>query len=514
MNTESPSPQSKWKRLLPIGIVLIVALVLGAAILGSKKSAPTGDEYGHEAHADDAHHDAKIEGAGPAEPVKGPHGGRLFTEGGYGLELTIFETDVEPQFRAYTYQDGKPTDPAASQLTVSVQRLGRKPETYTFVKEGDYLKGNGVVGEPHSFAVTIVAAHAGQSHQFTYEQIEFRVAISDEQLNSSGVHLASAGPARIKTALQLQGEVRLNEDRTVHVVPRLAGLVESVSVNAGDKVRRGQVLAVLSSQALADQRSDLLGAQKRLGLARTTFEREKALWEGKISAEQDYLHARIALQEAEIAEQSARQKLASLGAVASSTGNLTRHEIHAPIDGVVTDKQISVGAVVKEDANIFVVADLSTVWVDMTVYAKDLNAVKVGQPARVKATSFDAQASGTLSYVGSLVGEQTRAAKARVVLPNPQGAWRPGLSVNVELTADEVEVPLAISVEAVQTFRDWTVVFGRHEDQFEPRLVELGRSDGAMVEVLGGLLAGELYATKNSYLIKADIGKSGASHDH
>ena len=514
MNTESPSPQSKWKRLLPTGIVLIVALVLGIAILGSKESAPTGDEHGHDAHADDAHHDKKAEGSESTEPAKGPHGGRLFTEGSYGIELTIFETGVEPEFRAYTYQDGKPTDPATSQVTVSVTRLGREPEVFNFAKESDYLKGDGVVGEPHSFAVTIAAEHAGQSHRFTYEQIEFRVAISDAQLNSSGVHLATVGPARIKTALQLQGEVRLNEDRTVHVVPRLSGLVESVSVNAGDKVRRGQVLAVLSSLALADQRSELLGAQKRLGLARTTFEREKALWEGKISAEQDYLQARAALQEAEIAEQSARQKLASLGALASSSGNLTRHEIRAPIDGVVTHKQISVGEVVKEDANIFVVADLSTVWVEMTVYAKDLNAVKVGMPVNVKATAFDAQATGTLSYVGSLVGEQTRAATARVVLPNPQGLWRPGLPVSVELTANEVDVPLAISVEAVQTLRDWTVVFGRYGDQFEARPVTLGRSDGRMVEVLGGLQAGERYAAKNSHLIKADIGKSGASHDH
>ena len=511
MNTDKSLPKSALQRLLPVGAVLLVALVLGVVILGSEKSASGGDEHGHDAHADEQHHEE-----GTAAPAKGPRGGRLFVVGGYGLELTIFETGVEPQFRLYTYQDGQPTDPAQSQVTVSVERLGRPPQVFAFAKEGDHLKGNGVVEEPHSFAVTIAAKNAGKTHQFKYEQVEARVAISDAQLKSNGLEVATVGPARIKTALQLQGEIRLNEDRTVHVVPRLAGLVESVSVNAGDTVRRGQVLAVLSSQSLADQRSELLGAHKRLGLARTTFEREKSLWEGKISAEQDYLQARVALQEAEIAAQSARQKLASLGAVASSSssGNLTRYEVRAPIDGVITDKQISVGEVVKEDTNIFVVADLTTVWVEMTVYAKDLNTVKVGQAARVKATSFEAQATGKLSYVGSLVGEQTRAAKARVVLPNPQGLWRPGLPVNVELTADEVEVPLAISVDAVQTLRDWTVVFGRYGEQFEARLVGLGRSDGTMVEVLGGLQAGERYAAKNSYLIKADIGKSGASHDH
>lgn len=510
MNTEISAPQSTLKRLLPIGVVLAIALALGVAILGSEKSTSTADEHEHEAHTEAAGHNDKA----AAEPAKGPHGGRFFTDGSYALELTIFETGVEPQFRLYTYQNGKPTDPATSQVTVSVERLGRAPQAYTFVKEADYLKGSGVVGEPHSFAVTITAEHANKAHRFSYEQIEARIGMSEVQMKNNGLEVATVGPARIKTALQLQGEIRLNEDRTVHVVPRLSGLVESVSVNAGDSVRRGQVLAVLSSQLLADQRSELLGAQKRLSLARTTFEREKTLWEGKISAEQDYLQARAALQEAEIAEQSARQKLASLGAVTSASGNLTRLEVRAPIDGVITDKQISVGEVVKEDANIFVVADLSTVWVEMTVYAKDLNAVKVGQVASVKASAFDAQASGTLSYVGSLVGEQTRAAKARVVLPNPQGLWRPGLPVNVELTAAEVEVPLAISAEAVQTLRDWTVVFGRYGDQFEARPVTLGRSDGRLVEVLSGLQAGERYAAKNSYLIKADIGKSGASHDH
>ena len=520
MSLDQPQRHPKLKQAVPIAVVLAIGLVLGALILGSNKAAPAGDEHGHESHAeaaghddkkpaDEAHHEAEV-----AAPKKGPHGGRLFADGDYSLELTIFETDVDPQFRIYTYRDGKPTDPAQSKVVVTVERLGRKPQPFAFVKQGDYLKGDAVVEEPHSFAVTIAAENAGKSHQFKFEQVEARVAMSEAQMASNGVQVATVGPARIKLALQLQGEIRLNEDRTVHVVPRLTGLVESVAVNAGDSVRRGQVLAVLSSQSLADQRSEWLAAQKRLALARTTFEREKLLWEGKISAEQDYLQARQALQETEITEQSARQKLASLGVSASPAGNLTRYEVRAPIDGVVTDKKIAVGEVVKDDANIFVVADLSTVWVEMTVHAKDLNVVKLGQRASVKATSFEAQAEGKLSYVGAMVGEQTRAAKARVVLPNPKGLWRPGLPVNVELTADEVEVPLAISADAVQSLRDSPVVFGRYGNQFEARPIELGRSDGKMIEVLGGLEPGERYAARNSYLIKADIGKAGASHDH
>lgn len=540
MKFDPSQRKSFLKQALPIALVLVAGFAFGGYIL-SKKAAPAGDEHGHDAHAeagdhadkehhgeagasakaasgghtddkkhaDEEHHDAEA-----AAPKKGPHGGRLFAAGDYGLELTIFETGVEPQFRIYTFRDGKPIDPALSKVAVTVERLGRKPQAFAFTKEADYLKGNGTVEEPHSFSVSITAENAGKTHQFKFDQVEARVAMSDEQLKNNGVQVASVGPARIKTALHLQGEVRLNDDRTVHVVPRLTGVVESVSGNAGDKVRRGQVLAVVSSQSLADQRSEWLAAQKRVALARTTFEREKSLWEGKISAEQDYLQARHSLQEAEIAEQSARQKLASLGVSGAVSGNLTRYEIRSPIDGVITDKKISVGEVIKEDANIFVVADLSTVWVEMTVYAKDVNAVQLGQKATVKATSFEAQAEGKVAYVGALVGEQTRAAKARLVLPNPKGLWRPGLPVNVELTAEEVEVPLAISADAVQTLRESSVVFGRYGNQFEARPIELGRSDGKMVEVLGGLEPGERYAARNSYLIKADIGKAGASHDH
>lgn len=499
MNLDPSPRQPRARQALLIGLIVLVGLALAAAILTRQKSKPAAEMSAGEAEV---------------EVVKGPHRGRLFTDKDYALELTIFETGVPPQFRIYTYRDGKPLDPALTKATVTLERLGRKPQTFHFTKEGEYLKGDAVVEEPHSFAVTIAAEYQGKAYRFGFEQAEFRVAMSDAQMAANGVQVASAGPARIKLALQLLGEVRLNEDRTVHVVPRLTGLVESVAVNAGDRVRRGQVLAVLSSQSLADQRGEFLAAQKRLALARKTHAREQQLWEEKISAEQDVLQAGQALQEAEIAEQSARQKLAALGATASVAGNLTRYEIRAPIDGVITAKQIAVGSVVKEDANIFVVADLSTVWVEMTVYAKDLNAVKVGQQATVKATAFEAQAEGKVAYVGSLVGEQTRAAKARVVLSNPKGLWRPGLTVNVELTADEVTVPLAIEADAVQTLNDWTVVFGRYGEQFEPRLVELGRSDGKMVEVLGGLEPGERYAARNSYLIKADIGKSGASHDH
>ena len=140
--------------------------------------------------------------------------------------------------------------------------------------------------------------------------------------------------------------------------------------------------------------------------------------------------------------------------------------------------------------------------------------IKVGQKATVKATAFDVEGEGAITYITTLIGGQTRTATARVELDNKTDKWRPGMFVNAELVAEEIPVPVAVSPDALQTIRDWTVVFGRYSQYFEARPLELGLSDGRMIEVLKGLSAGERYAAGNSFAIKAELGKSGASHDH
>lgn len=362
--------------------------------------------------------------------------------------------------------------------------------------------------------------HAGADHEIAtphqHEDAEVsrRVTMSDAQLKQAGVTLAQAGPARIATRLTLPGEVHYNADRTVQVVPRLPGLVEQVLVSAGQTVRKGQVLAVLSSSALADQRAETMAAQQKLALARSTFERERKLWEDKITAEQDYQQARAALIEAEIAERTARQKLAKLGAVAHDTAALTLFELRSPIDGAVTDKRISIGQSVSQDTPLFTVSDLSSVWVEAAVAAKDLPVVQTRQRVRISANAFDAQATGSVNYISPLLGEQSRSAIARSVVPNPKGLWRPGLAVNVEVTAEEVDTPIAVQAAAIQIVNGEQVVFVRHGQQLQARPLSLGRSYGRFVEVLKGLQAGETYAARNSFVVKADQGKAGASHDH
>ena len=347
----------------------------------------------------------------------------------------------------------------------------------------------------------------GEAHDET-------IVLTDAQIQSAGIGIDKATPARIRTSSQLPGEIRFNEDRTAHVVPRLTGVVESVPANLGQPVKRGQVLAVIASTGLSELRSELLAAQRRLALARSTYTREKQLWQEKISAEQDYLAAQQTLREAEIAVANAQQKLVALGASATGTGSLNRYEIRAPFDGIVVEKHIALGEAVKEDASIFTLSDLSSVWAEIVVPAKDLIVVRVGEKVVVRATAFDSTAEGQISYVGALLGQDTRTAKARVTLPNPKMAWRPGLFVNVDVVSGETEVPVSVLADAVQTVEDKPVVFVRVKDGFTAQPVKLGRADGKRVEVIDGLAAGTAYAASGSFVLKAELGKGSAEHSH
>jgi cobalt-zinc-cadmium efflux system membrane fusion protein len=339
------------------------------------------------------------------------------------------------------------------------------------------------------------------------------IRLSDAQIRDVGIQLAKSGPATIAVSVQLPGEIKFNQDRTAHVVPRIAGVVDSVSADLGQHVKKGQLLAVISSITVSDLRSELLNAQDRLALAKKTYQREKQLWEEKISAEQDYLQAQQSLKEAEISARNAQQKLAAMG-IAGSKGSLNRYELRAPFDGTIVEKHIALGESVREDANVFTIADLSTVWAEIVVPAHQLNVVRVGEQATVRTTAFDSEATGKVSYVGALIGEQTRTAIARVVLPNRNATWRPGLFTSVDILADRAEVSVAVVTDAIQTIDDKTVVFVRTADGFEPRNVKIGRRDSKYVEILDGLQAGVAYASSGSFVLKAEQGKGSVEDEH
>lgn len=307
----------------------------------------------------------------------------------------------------------------------------------------------------------------------------------------------------------------------------------------------------INKLVLGESRAQIVPAYARLLRSRAVFERELYLYKKKISSKSEYLLAMeeyksaeakyIALREkiaydnqlalleksklletTQLRIKTSAQKLQALGLTRREIKHLsedqrhkfTRYVLRAEINGEVIQKHIAVGEAVKKDFNVFVLADLSEVWVNIAVPVKHLNAVRLGQQVTVKADKLGLEAKGKLTYLSALIEEKTRTVTGRVVIPNTQRVWRPGMYVTVELVQKSRRVPLAVSPDAIQTIRGWTVVFIKVGDYYEARPLELGESDGTWTEVLGGIEPGAEYVHKNSFVVKAEIGKSAATHDH
>ena len=408
---------------------LVIALSLVGSLACGRSEHAGGDEHTAAAEAFE----------------RGPHGGRWLEDGGFALELTIFERGVPPEFRAYAHRDGKPIDPRGVELEVTLRRLGGRVDRIVFEPRGDYLWGRQTVDEPHSFDAEVVAreAGAGREHRFAFASFENRVVLEPEQLEAAGIVVATAEPAIIRERVALNGRIAPNEDALTHVMPRFPGVVRSVGKRLGDPVARGDLLAVIESNE-----------------------------------------------------------------------SLQPFEVRARLAGTVIAKDVSPGEFVSTDHELYQIADLRTVWVDLDVFRGDFGRLRVGQPVRIDAGDGSAPVASTLAYLSPIGSVSTQSLLARVVLPNPDRSWRPGLFVTAEVEVEESPAAVAVEVEAIQRIRDWDVVFLAVDGVFEALPVELGRRDRTHVEVVSGLSAGQRYAARGSFVLKAEAGKSGASHDH
>ncbi len=201
-------------------------------------------------------------------------------------------------------------------------------------------------------------------------------------------------------------------------------------------------------------------------------------------------------------------------AVVESNESLQRYEVRSPIAGTVIERVVVPGAFAREGDAIFTVADLTSVWIDFHVSLRESARVRVGQSVTVDAGDGSPPMEATVGYLSRIRDEEAQTVLARVELTNANGQWQPGSFVTGEITVEKIAVPLAVRAEALQTFRDWDVVFMNEGTLFEVRPLELGRRDSEWVEVLEGLAVGQRYAAQNTFILKADVAKSGATHDH
>jgi cobalt-zinc-cadmium efflux system membrane fusion protein len=196
-----------------------------------------------------------------------------------------------------------------------------------------------------------------------------------------------------------------------------------------------------------------------------------------------------------------------------SSYSLQTYSVFSPIAGVITQRNTNVGDIADSDP-MFVISDPSRTVATFPIFPRDIEKVRPGQGLQVKALEGERAQGSIIRDFLPLAQVQTQTVTARASLPNPGGFWRPGMAVRGFITIDSRTVPLAVRTEAIQQFRDFRVVYAKVGNTYEVRMLELGKEGPEWTEVLGGLKPGTVYAAKNSYIIKADIDKSGASHDH
>lgn len=377
-----------------------------------------------------------------AEAPEGPHGGRLLTDGKLSVEVTIFEDAQEPQYRVYPYLDGKPLDPAKVDLQIVLRRLGGQVDRFRFTPEKDYLAGNGVVGEPHSFDVEVVAVVDGKRSRWAYDSYEGRTTITPEAARQGGIEVATAGPATIGDSRELFGTVQLNPSARSEIRGQFPGRVVSVTKDVGDYVRRGELLARVESSE-----------------------------------------------------------------------SLQIYPVYSTVGGVVAERPGNPGNYTGEQP-LYVITDPAATTVVFNIFPKDLGIVRPGM--RVEVTSQDGRAVGA-TVLGDYLPEGNAEAGTvliRASIGNRGGWIRPGMTLRGKLLVNQRSVPLAVRTEAIQPFRDFQVVYARYGDTYEVRMLELGRMGAEYTEVLSGIEPGTPYVTKGSFLVRADVEKSGASHDH
>ncbi len=417
------------------GLALLLTLLLTACDginLGSLM--PAKGSHDETSTADQGH-------ALEAGSEKGPHHGRLLKDGNFVLELAIFETGVPPEFRAWATKNGKALSPETVDLSIRLTRLGGKIDEIKFEPQGDALRGDTVIYEPHSFIVTINAVHDGSIHTWQYDNFEGRTKIETAVAEALGIKTSIAGPVVMQKTINAYGRISANEERMRKISARFDGVIKSVSPSLGDRVHKGQELATVESNE-----------------------------------------------------------------------SLQLFTISAPIDGVITQRSANAG----EQTNgrqLFTIMDTTSVWAELSVFPADLPKVKIAALVTITDTSGKQMASGKISRI-DVTAQDNQAVKVHVILDNKEGQLHPGRYVNAKITVGEHSAALAVKRSGLQAFRDFTVVYAQIGEEYEVRMLDLGLQAGEWVEVLGGLESGTRYVSENSYVIKADIEKSGAAHDH
>ena len=347
---------------------------------------------------------------------------------------------------------------------------------------------------------------------------EQKLTLAPEQVERAGLKIETVGerPASEATGQMITGTVQANSFRETPVISLVGGIVRSVSREPGQNIQRGQKVAVIFSNELADAQSRYLAAVAALDEHHRHHLRTMKLVEIGAASRQDLETANTQYREAETNVANLRQKLLLLGLSPQRINSLNSPSqissevtVTAPSSGTLTSRSVNPGEVIEANKELMRVTDLSSVWVVGQVYEKDLATVRVGSGANVTSDAYPGRVfRGRVSYVDPKIESATRTAQVRIELANPGQMFKIGMYVNLALAAlgaAEKTMPV-VRKDAVQTIGNQQVVFIATEkpNEFLLRPVRLGTESNGFVPVLEGLTAGERIVSEGSFLLRAE----------
>lgn len=366
--------------------------------------------------------------------------------------------------------------------------------------------------------------HAEETHE------EGVVELGPEMLERVKISTAAVSMRALPAELLTTGQVDFEQDRLAHVTPRIPGRVEEVKTDLGDKVRKGQVLAVIDSIELGQAKSSYLQAKAQEDLARQNLAREEGLFAERISSEKEMLAARAAHLEAIARLRNAEETLRLYGLRNEQIQSLSYDEgqssllpVRAPLAGRVVEKHVTVGELVTPERSMFTIADLGHVWIWIDVYEQDLGNVHLEDDVAVAVDAYPTEDfGGKVSYLSAQVDGDTRTVRARIDVDNPEHKLRPGMFARVALSdphsqSKVLEPTLVVPAGAVQRDGDEFIVFvSLGDNRFERREVEVGRTTGGFAEIRSGLDSANIVVVEGAFLLKSEASKEqmGAGHEH
>ncbi|MPZ45742.1 MAG: efflux RND transporter periplasmic adaptor subunit [Betaproteobacteria bacterium] len=360
----------------------------------------------------------------------------------------------------------------------------------------------------------------GDAHAKEKGREEGGLKLSNEQIAAAGIKVEAIEEQEVSDHVSVTATIHANMDRLARVTPRVPGRIVRVQANIGDRVAAGQVLAQLDSPEIGEAFSAYWQAQTEHKLAQSSFERAQRLYTEQIVPQKEFLRAQGELEKAATSLRAAREKLRLLGI---SPGSALGKEaasvfaVTAPFAGTIIEKAAVLGELSQPDKALFTVADLSTVWIEGSVFEKDLAKVRVGAPAEITVTAFPGEVfKGKVAYLSSVMDKETRTLKARIDVPNKDRRLIPEMFATALIQTGGAAKAILVPEEAIVLIQGVSTVFVEDAHGFEPRPVDPGEKLNGRVVLKNGIKPGDLVVVAGTYALKARMLKSqiGEGHAH